>query len=223
MLKSRFIAIVLALCLTVSLAAQTGVTTRDSLGFTARHGDSATVVTFDTMAVPNMFFDSIKPGVYFKPYSARSVWYALVFPGLGQIYNRRYWKVPIVYGGFAGLIFAIQHNAMRYSKYVRAYRDLMDTDPTTNSYQYLVPLNYPRSSTQSYLEGRANSYRRYRDLCIAGIVGFYAMTVIDAFVDAQLADFDVSPDLSMKVAPALLDNPYNAYRPSLGMNVRMKF
>ncbi|MCQ2383371.1 MAG: DUF5683 domain-containing protein [Paludibacteraceae bacterium] len=164
-----------------------------------------------------------QPVTVFRPVPSRSVWYSLVFPGGGQIYNRRYWKLPIVYTGFTALIYGVSRTGTRYSEYVRGYRDFMDTDPNTKSYENLVPYNYPNSSIESYLSGRVNNFRRYRDLCIVGVVAWYALTVIDAFVDATLADFDVSPDLSMRVGPKVIDNPENHYRPSMGMQVQLCF
>ena len=68
------------------------------------------------------------------------------------------------------------------------------------------------------MKSRQNTYRRYRDLSIVGAVAFYAITVIDAYVDAQLADFDISPDLSMQVAPTLFQTP-NRYKPSVGVQL----
>ncbi len=163
------------------------------------------------------------PTTVFRPVPSRSVWYGLIFPGGGQIYNRRYWKLPIVYTGFTALIYGVSRTGSRYNEYVRGYRDFMDIDPNTKSYENLVPYNYPNSSIESYLTGRVNNFRRYRDLCIVGIVAWYAISVIDAFVDATLADFDVSPDLSMRVGPKVMDNPENHYRPSVGMQVQLCF
>ena len=69
-----------------------------------------------------------------KPNPQRALWLALVLPGAGQIYNRKYWKLPIFYGGFMGCIYALTWNNMMYKDYSQAYLDLMDTDPSTNSY-----------------------------------------------------------------------------------------
>lgn len=158
--------------------------------------------------------------VLFKPDPQKSLWYAIIFPGLGQIYNRQYWKVPIVYGGVAGLTYAISWNGKYYRDYSRGYRDIMDSDPTTKSYEKLLPYSIDPTSSeaQNFMKSRQNTYRRYRDLSIVGAVAFYAITVIDAYVDAQLADFDISPDLSLQVAPAVLPTP-NSYKPSVGVQL----
>ncbi len=158
----------------------------------------------------------------FMPDPSKSLWYALMLPGAGQIYNRKYWKLPIVVGGFAGVAYAISWNSARYNEYTIAYLDILDTDPNTNSYVNLVPAGYPDSSTESYLSNSITYLRRYRDMSILIGVAFYAITVIDAYVDAQLADFDVSPDLSIKVRPKLEAVP-NSTQPAISCNVGLSF
>jgi len=160
----------------------------------------------------------------FKPDPQKSLWYALIFPGLVQIYNRQYWKVPIVYGGVVGLTYAISWNGKYYRDYSRAYRDIMDSDPNTKSYEKLLPYGTDPTSSyaQNLMKTKQNTYRRYRDLSIVGAVAFYAITVIDAYVDAQLADFDISPDLSMHVGPAVFENP-NSNKPNLGLQFNFIF
>lgn len=158
----------------------------------------------------------------FRPDPNKVVWMALAFPGLGQIYNRKYWKLPIVYAGVAGITYAITWNNRNYNDYSRAYRDLLDDNPNSDSYLDVVPDGYPQSQWKTYLEGKQNSARRYRDLSIIIGVAFYAITVVDAFVDASLADFDVSPNLSMKVKPKLEPQPYTI-QPSVGCAMQLNF
>lgn len=161
--------------------------------------------------------DSIaeKPAVEWKPNPNKAVWYAAIVPGLGQIYNRKYWKLPIVYGGFLGCIYAITWNSGAYSDYKTMYRDIIDNDPNTNSYLDILQdgLTIERlggvATFTRLLETRQNTYRRYRDLSIIVTVGVYALSIIDAFVDAQLYDFDISPDLSFQVEPRLYRNEFN--------------
>lgn len=163
---------------------------------------------------------TVKP--QFKPDPNKSVWYALLFPGLGQIYNRKYWKLPIVYGGVAGITYAITWNSKYYNDYYNAYRDYMDSNPNSNSYKDLLPANYPEGQIESYLNSRQRTFRRYRDLSIIVGVAFYAITVVDAFVDAQLAEFDISPDLSMKVKPQMMES-VQSNMPSMGCALQIKF
>lgn len=164
------------------------------------------------------------PQAVWLPDPQKSLWYAFIFPGAGQIYNRSYWKLPIVYGGAVGLVYGISWNNRYYKEYTQAYRDIMDNDPNTKSYENLLPYGTdPNSSyAQNLMKNKHNTYRRYRDLCIVGAVAFYALTIIDAYVDAQLADFDISPDLSMRVRPTLLLTE-NTQKPSFGVGIGFKF
>lgn len=153
--------------------------------------------------------DSIRNS--FKPDPIRAVWMGAIIPGYGQIYNRKYWKLPIVYGGLLGCAYAISWNGTKYSDYKMAYRDIIDNDPTTNYFMEIIPEGYTIASlggVSQYtktLQTRQNTYRRYRDLSIIVTTIFYALTLVDAYVDAQLYDFDISPDLSMYITPGILE------------------
>ncbi len=148
--------------------------------------------------------------VAWKPDPMRAVWMGVILPGYGQIYNRAYWKLPIVYGGFMGCAYAIVWNNRLYTDYKQAYRDILtDTDGTKTSYIDILPDGYTiekmggKSSYTNTLKSKQNTYRRYRDLSIVATVLVYALSLIDAYVDAQLFDFDISTDLSMTVEPQL--------------------
>ena len=158
----------------------------------------------------------------FKPDPNKSLWLALTFPGAGQIYNRKYWKLPIIYGGAVGVAYAISYYGGYYNDYMRGYRDYMDSDPNTNYHLELIPTGYPSSNAGTYVKNRVNSYRRYRDIFIVVGVAVYALSVIDAYVDAQLADFDVSTDLSMKVRPKL-DVEQHTGKPTAGCQMQIYF
>jgi hypothetical protein len=142
----------------------------------------------------------------FKPDPLKAIWYAAVVPGLGQVYNRKYWKLPILYGGAMGLTYAISWNGGLYRDYQKAYRDILDSDPLTESYLNVLPSGVEiTSSNKSYyanlLKNKQDNYLRYRDLSIIGTATLYLLSIVDAFVDAHLYDFDVSPDLSLKLIP----------------------
>lgn len=158
----------------------------------------------------------------FKPDPNKSLWLALTFPGAGQIYNRKYWKLPIIYGGAVGVAYAISYYGGYYNDYMSGYRDYMDSDPNTNYHLELIPIGYPVSNAGTYVKNRVNSYRRYRDIFIVVGVVVYALSVIDAYVDAQLADFDISTDLSMKVRPKL-DVEQHTGRPTAGCQMQIYF
>lgn len=165
--------------------------------------------------------------VAFNPDPTRAVWMSALFPGLGQIYNRRYWKLPIVVGAFMGLGYATSWNNGMLSDYTRAYRDIMDNDPSTNSYMNFFPpttneSDLDRKWLTNLLQSRKNYFRRNRDLCIICMVGVYLVAMVDAYVDASLSHFDISPDLSMDVAPALMRDSWCS-RPSLGLVWALNF
>lgn len=167
-----------------------------------------------------------------RPDPQRALWLALVIPGGGQIYNRKYWKLPIVYGGFVGCIYAMTWNNMMYRDYSQAYIDIMDDDPTTASYnkflhlgRQITPANEERY--KQIFKSRKDRYRRWRDLSFFTLIGVYAVSVIDAYVDAELSAFDISKDLSLKVSPIVIGNQNatnnSLYATSLGVNCSINF
>ncbi len=146
-----------------------------------------------------------------RPNPKRALWLALVIPGGGQIYNRKYWKLPIVYGGFVGCAYAMQWNNQMYKDYSQAYLDITDSDPATQSYNQFLHLGTQINSLnedryRQLFKRRKDYYRRYRDLSFFIMVGVYALSVIDAYVDASLSDFDISKDLSMTVSPTFINS-----------------
>ncbi len=140
----------------------------------------------------------------FKPDPKRATWYAIVCPGLGQIYNRSYWKLPVLYGGALACTYLITWNGRMYNDYRNAYHDIIDSDPNTNSYMTLFP-SYDGSQSwlPSTLKSKMNSYRRTRDMSVFAVVMLYMVSAVDAFVDAHLYDFTVSDDLSLRVEPII--------------------
>lgn len=148
----------------------------------------------------------------FNPSPERAVWMSALFPGLGQIYNRRYWKLPIIVGGFMGLGYATNWNNGMLKDYSQAYRDLVDNDPSTKSYMNFFPPNTKEENLNktwltNVMKSRRDFYRRNRDLCIICCVGLYLLCMVDAYVDASLAHFDISPDLSIDWSPAIGVDP----------------
>ena len=166
-----------------------------------------------------------------KPNPQRALWLALVIPGGGQIYNRKYWKLPIVYGGFLGCIYALTWNNMMYKDYSQAYIDIMDNNPETKSYEKFMQLGRVINDTnieryKTIFKNRKDKYRRWRDLSFFVMVGIYALSVIDAYVDAELSVFDISKDLSLKVQPTVIGNQLSQnpiYASSLGVNCQLNF
>lgn len=142
--------------------------------------------------------------------------YAALFPGLGQVYNGKYWKLPIVYGGYAGLIYVMGWNNNNYNDYFDAYRTIAkyqsvdqmskeDKDYLNDLFKIPYwdmntnPAHFESFKTQ--LKSGKDFYRRNRDLSIIGIAALHVLSIIDASVDANLADFNINDDLSMHVEP----------------------
>ena len=146
-----------------------------------------------------------------RPNPQRAMWLAIVIPGAGQIYNRKYWKLPIIYGGFMGCLYALRWNNQMYHDYSQAYMDIMDDDPNTESYNKFLHLGHHiteanRDRYKELFRKRKDRYRRWRDLSVFVMIGIYALSVVDAYVDASLSEFDISKDLSLRVAPTVLNS-----------------
>ena len=142
-----------------------------------------------------------------KPDPKRAMWLAIVLPGAGQIYNHKYWKLPIIYGGFVGCAYAMRWNNQMYSDYSRAYIDISDNDPETKSYEkftYLVMSQTDPERLKTQFKARKDRFRRWRDLSFFCMLGVYGLSIIDAYVDASLSQFDISDDLSLHVEPGFV-------------------
>lgn len=129
-----------------------------------------------------------------------------VLPGLGQAYNRKYWKIPILYAGLGTCVFFIRDNNQNFQLYKDAYIAELDDDPTTIN---TTPYN------SSQLNELQETYRRWRDISYMSLAAVYVLNLIDANVDAHLFYFDVDEDLSFQVLPYAL--------PSAGVNAGLSF
>jgi len=161
-----------------------------------------------------------------EPEPRIAVWLSLLVPGGGQIYNRKLWKLPVVYGGYVGCIYALTWNQSTYLDYRNAYVDIMDDDPETKSYEDFLPPHYEiDTSMEDWLKDvfkqRKNKYRRYRDLSIFSFAGMYILAAIDAYVDAELSHFDISPDLSLQVEPNIMIDHKGT--PTAGFSLALSF
>ena len=189
--------------------------------------DSIGIMTADSIQLVKPKRDWSK----WSPNPQRALWLALVLPGAGQIYNRKYWKLPIFYGGFLGCIYALSWNNTMYKDYSQAYLDISDNDPSTASYNRFLHLGVEindgnRERFKELFKSRKDKYRRWRDMSIIVMVAVYALSVIDAYVDAELSEFDISKDLSLRVQPAVIPNhsggnPLQAQ--SLGLSCSLNF
>ncbi|RIH64129.1 hypothetical protein D1164_16350 [Mariniphaga sediminis] len=140
--------------------------------------------------------------------------YSAILPGLGQAYNKKYWKIPIIYIGFGAIGYFIDWNNENYQLFRTGYRHLTDDDPETQDYLKIeavrrnnYDLNNPTqfNNLKTALSKQQDYYRRNRDLLFISIVGFYGLNIIDASVDAHLFDFDIGDDLTMNWQPSMLN------------------
>ena len=192
-----------------------------------RFDDSLSVVVDTTILHKEM----VDKWSTWRPDPKRALWLALVIPGGGQIYNRKYWKLPIVYGGFIGCLYAMNWNHTMYKDYSQALIDLVDNDPGTQSYNQFLHLGTQitpanASRYEDIFKKRKDKFRRWRDLSFFVMVGVYALSVIDAYVDAELSVFDISDDLSLRVEPTIINNhssanPFDAS--SVGLQCSLNF
>ena len=189
--------------------------------------DSEGLLLADTI-----FVSSKRDWSTWRPDTKRALWLAIVLPGAGQIYNRKFWKLPIVYGGFVGCAYAMRWNNMMYHDYSQAYLDLMDDDPQTQSYNQFMHLGAKITDAnisryQTLFKKRKDRFRRWRDMSFFVMVGVYAFSVIDAYVDASLSEFDISPDLSMRISPTMINgnslerNPFKSS--AIGLQCSLNF
>ncbi len=156
----------------------------------------------------------------------KASFYAAILPGLGQIYNKKYWKLPLVYGGMAGIGYGIHFNSKYYKDYRRAYRDFIVRDPNKTSYIKFVPPGialediYGKHSAwfQNALKNKKNYYKRYRDLSYIGMGLLYTAQIIDAAVDAHFFNFDISDNLSMNLQPTMINTQYGSCHPGMMIN-----
>ena len=215
----------MALCLASPAAAQKEEVSADSVSLIHAVSDSVVInrAVYEDSVVDGRIFmadtlKNVRPKrnwATWRPNAKRAMWLAIVLPGAGQIYNRKYWKLPFVYGGFVGCAYAMRWNNQMFRDYSQAYMDIMDDDPNTQSYNQFLHLGatIDASNIERYKEifrKRKDKFRRWRDMGTFVMIGIYAFSVIDAYVDASLSEFDISDDLSLRVEPAVLNNGRSA-------------
>jgi hypothetical protein len=137
---------------------------------------------------------------------------SMAIPGLGQVYNHKYWKVPIIYGAGGAFAYFAGFNQLKYKKFRRA---LVDTP--VGSQALIDGQYYP----QEVLANGENYYRRYRDISVFGVGLIYFLNIIDAMVDAQFYYFDVSDNLALRIRPTMNTGP--GLMASMGIGITIRF
>lgn len=154
-----------------------------------------------------------KPAKYHSPKKAAA--FSAILPGAGQVYNKKYWKLPIIYAGFAGLAYSFQVNNTKYVRYRDAYKSRIDEDPNTVDAYIDI---YSDDQLVTLFEG----YHRYRDLTLIGGTVLYVLNIVDAAVDAHLFTFNVSDDLTLSIHPTLI-NTAGSKQYNTGLGLQIKF
>lgn len=150
-----------------------------------------------------------------KKSSKRAALFSAVLPGAGQVYNGKYWKVPLVYSALGTAAFLFQFNNKQYHKFLTGYQQRIDT--TLNETIFSSDI-----STDVLLEYK-NSTRRNRDLSVVVFLAVYTLNIIDATVDAELSDFDVSDDLSLKISPEIIPIYGKFKKNTIGLSLCFNF
>lgn len=176
---------------------------------------------------------SVKKQRVFSPKKAALM--SAVLPGLGQIYNRKYWKVPFVYGGVIGFGALVIWNNGKMQDSKRGLREFFDDNPDTRFYDKVLPYTKEEFADKGYgneaaynawaesaLKKGRDGYRRNRDLSFLGFMGFYLLQILDATVDAHFKNFDISDDLSLNIDPVQQQNPLTG-RPYYGLKCQITF
>lgn len=126
----------------------------------------------------------------------KAILFAAILPGLGQVYNKKYWKLPLVYGGFVGLGYGIQFYQKGYTEFRSGLFDLLESGkPTVNVQGYAF--------AEPDLRRLVDRYRRERDFFIILSAGMYLLQMVDAHIDAHLKEFDLNPNLQVSIQPTM--------------------
>ena len=178
------------------------------------HIDSA-----NCYAQKDSIIEKYDSALYYSHSPRTASFYSAILPGLGQAYNKKYWKIPIVYAGMITLAYFVDYNNNYYTKFKKAYILRTDGDPNT---KYDFPYGGRNTSefTENDLKGVMDFHRRYRDMSALGLAGFYLLNIIDATVDAYLFDYDVDQNLSLNIRPAVLNSPYSV---NFGVTCSLRF
>ena len=140
-------------------------------------------------------------------------------------------ELPIIYGGFLGCVYAFSWNSQMLKDYTQAYLDIMDNDPNTKSYEKMLPLGYDITGKEQrfkdVFKNKKNYFRKYRDMSIFAFAGVYLISIIDAYVDAELSSFDISRDLTLQWEPTIMNNDNKLQRKygyrALGLQCNLNF
>lgn len=165
----------------------------------------------------------------FRPNPKKALLFSII-PGGGQIYNRKYWKIPIIMGMYTACYYAITWNNTNLKDYTEAYRDIKSTRPMENkAWMDFIPINAKpedyvnNSSFHNQLKRGRDFFRRNRDLSIIVSVGVYLLVMVDAYVDAELFNFDISPNVALNYTPTVISPIGTDSSPGYGVRLALSF
>jgi hypothetical protein len=194
MLTHKATFLLLALCFALGVKAQVKDTVRNS----PRILNSPK----DTVQIKKVVLHSARKATLFS---------ALV-PGLGQAYNEKYWKIPVIYAAGAATTYMVIYNNNNFQQYRHALKYRYDNDSTTNDI-------FPEYSDDNLLV-QMDKYQRKRDLFALVTLGIYVMNIVDACVDGNLYYFDVSDDLGFNVQPVIMNTAFHTQTAGLGLSIK---
>jgi len=185
------------------------------------------ILCFLTVAVllpcKNIYAQEVKTitdSVFIKKHSPiKAQLYSAILPGLGQIYNRKYWKLPIIYGIGGAVIFSYFYNRDYYEDLNNAYVEVYYMDPPPTEYEFRGKVITYNIAGQLY--SNKEKFRKWKDYALVGIAAVYLLNVIDAMIDAYFLEFDVSDDLSLRLGPSIINN--DMYASTMGIKFCVKF
>ncbi len=173
----------------------------------------------------------------------KATMYSVILPGLGQAYNKKYWKIPLVYAAIGGSIYAINWNTKNYKKYKSAFRDFSQfydfkyqtedlipqiEEPSSKSYEQLFEnedfnetIQTRDNNYKTLFQNGKDSYKHDRDLSYIILVGFYVLNIVDAAIDAHFTDFTVDDNLTINVQPAVTYSAFTGN--SVGFKCQITF
>ncbi len=143
--------------------------------------------------------------------------FSAVLPGLGQAYNKKYWKIPIIYAGFTVIGYFIVNNNKEFQNFKEAYLYV------ANGETYPIDNPYVTKYNQDQLKQAMDYYRRNRDLSYIFCGIWYTLNILEAYVDAHFFDYDISDDLTMHISPSAVNLPAASFQPAAGIKVSFKF
>lgn len=233
-MSHRGVMIIVSACLSMLLytTAQAEVYEQDTVTVQTEQVVPPLTVETDTLTVVADTLTVTKPKSPARPNSKIALLCSII-PGGGQIYNQQYWKLPIVIGAYTACYYAINWNNNALMEYSNAFRDIMSDKPMEHtSWQDFIPYGadpaqyVSNTSFHNQLRRGRDFYRRYRDLSIIVTAGVYLLVMIDAYVDAELSNFDISPNLTMQAGPAIIVPDTKSTSPQstgLGLHLALTF